>query len=200
MEKRVDRRKDGWIDGWRLECGNEHNQYSEWSHKWTHPWKGWTNWEGQIEPPHGLKSLPFVSIQSLMSQALGFYSVGPAWPLLWAADAPLITWEMTDCVQVELTRHLPENDWNDGKWQDILRLWLRRWLANMNIVLIPARRKKMSLSVNGVSHIRSPWGKRSFGCCYCSQFSPYFIAIKREKISKKGWFHLGVGWEDSLLI
>lgn len=51
----------------------------------------------------------------------------------------------------------------------------------MNIVLIPGRWKKMSLSVNGVSHICLALRKMLFGCCYCSQFSPYFTAMKEKK-------------------
>lgn len=42
----------------------------------------------------------------------------------------------------------------------------------------------MSLIVNGVSHTCSPKGKCSFGCCYCSQFSPYFTAIKKRSAER----------------
>lgn len=89
-----------------------------------------------------------------------------------AHQAIVEKWVLVGCVHVKTrdTHSLAENDWRDGKWQVIIRFWRRCRLVNVNIVLIPARWKKMSLIVNGVSHVCLPKGRCSFGCCCCSQF------------------------------
>lgn len=93
-----------------------------------------------------------------------------------------------DCVHVEPrdSHCSPENDWQDGSWQVIIRFWCCWRLVSVNIVLIPARWKKMSLIVNGVSHVCLPKGKCSFGCCCCAQFFPHFTATeKREDLAER---------------
>lgn len=103
-------------------------------------------------------------------------------------DKWMVVWTF-DCVHVEPrdTHCLPENDWSDGYWQVIIRSWHCQWLVNVNIVMIPARWKKMSLIVNGVSHVCFPKGKMLFWLLLFS-ISPSSYNHKKRKESAERMF------------
>lgn len=149
----------------------------------------------QRRPSQRLNPHPLHPPKALWALCSGSASMGPAWPLLWATEDPVSTYremievlQTSDCAQVgladnshpKMTGRMESDKTStacgavDDWWT-----WILRWSP------WDGGRCHLSLMECHVSHVCSPKGKCSFGCCYCSQFSPYFTAIKKKRSAER---------------